>query len=78
MKVYLSNLSDEAKRVLVTERVPVSEIDDVEVSVIDAGGFKLDAQDGFARVEVTLPPNATQMLKLVYEIRASSKVVMPF
>lgn len=78
VRVYLSNLSGEARRVLVTERVPVSEIDEVEVSVADAAGWKLDEKDGFARAEVTLPPSGTKTLKLVVEIRASSKVVMPF
>jgi uncharacterized protein (TIGR02231 family) len=78
VRVFLSNLSDEARRVLVTERVPVSEIDEVEISVLEASGWKLDDKDGFAKSEVSLPANATQTLKLVYEIRASSKVVMPF
>ena len=32
---------------LVTERVPVSEIEDVEMTVVDAGGFRYDAKDGF-------------------------------
>jgi uncharacterized protein (TIGR02231 family) len=77
VRVYLSNLSGEVRRALVTERVPVSEIDDVEIAINDATGWQID-DDGFARVEVTLPPRATQTLKLVYEIRASSKVLMPF
>jgi hypothetical protein len=77
VRVYLSNLSGETKRALVTERVPVSEIDDVEIAIIDATGWQLD-KDGFARTEVSLGPRATQTLKLVYEIKASSKVVMPF
>lgn len=77
VRVYLSNLSGEVKRALVTERVPVSEIDDVEVTIIEAAGFQLD-NDGFARTEVSLGPRATQTLKLIYEIKASSKVVMPF
>jgi hypothetical protein len=75
--VYLSNLSGETKRALVTERVPVSEIDDVEIALIDVTGWQID-KDGFARAEVSLGPRATQTLKLIYEIKASSKVVMPF
>lgn len=77
VRVYLSNLSGDSKRALVTERVPVSEIDDVEVAIIDATGWQID-KDGFARTEVSLGPRATQALKLIYEIKASSKVVMPF
>lgn len=77
VKVYLSNLSSEARRVLVTERLPVSEIGDVEVSLLEPGGFRLEAQDGFLKRDVDLGPNATETLELGYEIRAGSKVVLP-
>jgi uncharacterized protein (TIGR02231 family) len=77
VKVYLSNLSSEARRVLVTERLPVSEIGDVEISLLEPGGFRLEAQDGFLKRDVDLGPNATETLELGYEIRAGSKVVLP-
>jgi uncharacterized protein (TIGR02231 family) len=77
VKVYLSNLSSEARRVLVTERIPVSEIDDVEITLTAAGGFRNDGKDGFLHREVDLAPNATQTLEIAYEVRASSKVVLP-
>jgi hypothetical protein len=78
VSVYLSNLSTEPRRVLVTERVPVSEIEDVEITVLDAGGFRADGKDGMLRREVELGPQATATLALTYEIRAGSKVVLPF
>jgi len=77
VKVYLSNLSSEARRVLVTERIPVSEIDDVEITLTAAGGFRNEGKDGFLHREVDLAPNATQTLEISYELRASSKVVLP-
>jgi uncharacterized protein (TIGR02231 family) len=77
VKVYLSNLSGEARRVLVTERIPVSEIDDVEITLTAAGGFRNDGKDGFLHREVDLPPNAAQTLEIAYELRASSRVVLP-
>jgi uncharacterized protein (TIGR02231 family) len=77
VKVFLSNLSSEARRVLVTERLPVSEIDDVEITLTTAGGFRDEGQDGFLQREVDLAPNATQTLEIAYELRASSKVVLP-
>lgn len=77
VKVFLSNLSSEARRVLVTERLPVSEIDDVEITLTAAGGFRNEGKDGFLLREVELPPNGTQTLELAYELRASSKVVLP-
>jgi uncharacterized protein (TIGR02231 family) len=77
VKVYLSNLSSEARRVVVTERIPVSEIDDVEITLTTAGGFRADGKDGFLHREVDLAANATQTLEIAYELRASSKVVLP-
>lgn len=78
VRLYLSNLSGEPRRVQVTERIPVSEIDEVEIALVEAAPFVLDGQDGFARAECDLAPHATLSLKLVYEVRASPKVVMPF
>lgn len=77
VKVFLSNLSSEPKRVLVTERVPVSEIEDVEITVTDAGGFKPGGKDGLYRREVELGPNATEEMGLGYEIRAGARVMLP-
>ena len=77
VKVFLSNLSSEARRVVVTERLPVSEIDDVEITLTTPGGFRNEGHDGFLLREVELGPNATQTLEFAYELRASSKVVLP-
>lgn len=78
VEVFLVNLSSEPRRVLVTERMPVSEIEDVAVTLTDAGGFTLDAKDGYLRREVDLGPHETKALALGYEIKAASKVVLPF
>jgi len=56
----------------------VSEIEDVEVSLTNASGWKHDKADGFLRRTVELAPHATETLGLGYELRASSKVVLPF
>jgi uncharacterized protein (TIGR02231 family) len=77
VKVYLSNLSGERRRVEVTERVPVSEIEDVEISAPTAP-WRFDGEDGFARRDVELPPRGTETLTLTYEIKAAAKVVLPF
>ena len=77
VRVFLSNLSSEPRRVLVTERVPVSEIDDVEITVTDAGGFRAGGKDGLFRREVELGPNATEELGMGYEIRAGARVALP-
>jgi len=77
VEVFLVNLSDEPRRVEVTERIPVSEIEDVEITLTDAGGFRPEGKDGFLRREVELAAHATLELGLAYEIRAGSKVALP-
>ncbi|MFT3766634.1 MAG: DUF4139 domain-containing protein [Minicystis sp.] len=77
VQVFLSNLSNEPKRVLVTERIPVSEIEDVTITLLEAGGFVLEGKDGFLRREVEMGPHETAELGLSYEIRAAAKVVLP-
>jgi uncharacterized protein (TIGR02231 family) len=78
VQVFLSNLSNEPKSVLVTERIPVSEIEDVAITLTDAGGFVPKGKDGFLERAVELGPHETAELALGYEIRAAAKVVLPF
>ncbi|MFN7972500.1 MAG: DUF4139 domain-containing protein [Acidobacteriota bacterium] len=75
--LFLSNLSGERREVQVIERVPCSEIEDVEV-VPPQGPWSFDAKDGFARQTVALPPRGTETLRLSYEVRAKAAVQMPF
>lgn len=77
VSLFLSNLSGSSRNVLVNERIPVSEIDEVEIQLLDPGGFKLDAKDGFLKTVVEIAPRATKIMKFSYEVRAGSKVVLP-
>lgn len=77
VRLFLSNLSGESRDLVVNERVPVSEIEDVSVALVDAKTWTFDAKDGFARQAVVLAPHATRRLELIYELRASAKVVLP-
>jgi uncharacterized protein (TIGR02231 family) len=76
--LFLSNLGHEPKKVLVEERLPVSEIEDVTITLTEPGGFLHEVKDGFLRREVDLGPHDTAELTLGYEIRAAAKVVLPF
>ncbi|WP_394839665.1 DUF4139 domain-containing protein [Pendulispora rubella] len=75
--VWLSNLSREPKRLRVTERVPVSEIDGVDIDVPAQHTWQIDARDGFATCDVELAGDETRKIVLVYELRATSKMVLP-
>jgi uncharacterized protein (TIGR02231 family) len=73
----LSNLGDSTREVLITERVPVSEIEGLEIKLKEAGDWKLD-EDGYLTRTITLEPRANLTLDFAYEIKARSNVVLPF
>ncbi len=76
--LHVSNARPDAATVVIEERVPVSEVKEVEVQVLRADCSPAPgplSKDGIARIEVTLPPNGTQTAKFSWELQAASKVV---
>jgi uncharacterized protein (TIGR02231 family) len=74
--VYLSNLAGEAKTLEVTERMPVSEVEQVKVALNakrTAPEPKVDS-NGFATWSVELPPNAQRTLSFTYEVSTAPGV----
>ena len=70
VELKLSNTGEVETSVEITERVPVSEVAQVEIEV-DAektSEGKLPDQDGFVRWNVTLPPHGHLKLKLAYTV----------
>lgn len=77
VSLFVSNLSDTGKSLSVTERVPVSEVEDLSIDVERQQGMRFDERDGFATFDVTLAPHATREFVLAYTIEAKSNVVLP-
>lgn len=77
VKVYVSNLSGDRRRMTVVERVPVSEVSEIDVRVTPTSGMHFDSKDGFARFDVEVEPRGTRELVLNYRIEAASKVLLP-
>ncbi len=75
--LFLSNLSTDVKRVLVRERIPVSELEGLEVSLTAAEGWEHDRDDGFLERELELAPRDALRLELRYTLKAGAKVVLP-
>lgn len=77
VKLFVSNASGESARVVLEERVPVSEVKEVEVAVLnekcspDPGAL---SKDGVARIELDCPANSQQEAKFVWELQAAAKV----
>lgn len=78
VRVFVSNLGGEARRLTVIERVLVSEVKDVEVTLAPLTGAKHDARDGYVRWEVEVPARGTQEVSLAYRIEAAARVSLPF
>ncbi len=77
IKLYVSNLSGERRKLLLSERIPVSELREVEVIVGHSSGMRYDPKDGYAHFELDLEGRATRELQLGYRIEAASKVILP-
>jgi len=78
VELFLSNLEDRPAAFRLEERVPVSEIADVQVQ-IDAKATRPAArpdEHGIVAWDVELPPLGTAEVKLVYEITAGADVVL--
>ena len=74
--LYLSNLEPIPVRFRLEERVPVSEVEDVEIAV-DAEQTRPRAtpdDQGIVAWEIELPPHGRDEVRLVYSITASKDV----
>lgn len=77
IKLFVSNLSSTPRQLSLTERIPVSELREVEVTLLSSTGLHFDPKDGFAKFPLELPARATRELQLVYRIEAPARVVLP-
>lgn len=78
VKLFISNASGLDANLVVEERIPVSEVKEVEVNVITkeckpAPGTV--SKDGIARFEVALPPRQQKDVVFAYEVSAAGKVM---
>lgn len=78
VEIFISNLSGTPKDVEVTERIPVSEIEAVDVSLLEAPEWELKDEHGMIRQNTSVESQGTATLSLKYEIRAKSNVALPF
>lgn len=80
VRLYVSNLSGSARRLLVTERVPVSEIEDLKVVIVATNGAdraRIEERDGFVRFELSLDGGKARELTLTYRLEAAARVSLP-
>jgi uncharacterized protein (TIGR02231 family) len=74
--LFISNLDDASRTVTITERIPVSELKQVTVSINDQDTtqpYKLD-EHGFCRWTLTLEPYTQQFVELSWTLSTSPDV----
>lgn len=77
VKLFVSNAGSEPVKLAIEERIPVSEVKEVEVQVLQKDSKpapKSISKDGIARLEVDLPAFSQQEAKFSWELSAASKV----
>jgi uncharacterized protein (TIGR02231 family) len=77
VKLFVSNASAIETRVVIEERVPVSEVKDVEIQVLNKECKPAPAavsSEGVARIELQCAPGATHEVAFVWELSAAAKV----
>ncbi|SES88158.1 DUF4139 domain-containing protein [Stigmatella erecta] len=77
VKLFLSNTGTQAETLAIEERMPVSEVEAVEVELLKDKTKpalpKVNA-DGIARFELSAPPRSQQTVDFTYTVSSSSKV----
>jgi uncharacterized protein (TIGR02231 family) len=76
IRLDLSNLSGGERTLLLVERIPVSEVEQVEVKPLELSGGELD-RDGLWRKPVTLAPRERRSLELSWRLDAKASVRLP-
>jgi len=77
VQLHVSNARPEPAKLVIEERVPVSEVKEVEVQVLAKDCAPAPAtvtKDGIARLELELPPNGTKTAVFAWELSAAAKV----
>lgn len=77
IQIFLSNLSDTEREVEILDRIPISEIKEVQIEPLEQSPNWTTDEDGFKRLTLTLAPLEHRELFFKYEVRASSKVRLP-
>jgi uncharacterized protein (TIGR02231 family) len=77
IQLHVSNTRAEAVRIFIEERVPVSEVKEVEIDVLTKECSPVPAPlttDGIARIELEVAANATKTATFSWELSAAAKV----
>jgi uncharacterized protein (TIGR02231 family) len=75
--LHVSNARGEPSRLVIEERIPVSEVKEVEIQVLAkecSPPPSVITKDGIARIELELPAHGTKTARFAWELSAAGKV----
>lgn len=75
--LHISNARPEAAKLVVEERIPVSEVKEVEIQILSrecSPPPSIVTKEGIARIEIELPPRGTRTATFAWELSAAGKV----
>lgn len=78
IELFLSNLGDAPLELSVIERLPISEVEQLRVELLQPAGAQPSTRDGRLTLPVKLAAHGEARLLVSYRIEASAKVVLPF
>ena len=73
VRLFISNIGDSPRELTLIERVPVSEIEAVEVTLDEDAGGKMD-KDGFLRIPLKLSARQTERRVVRYTVESAGHV----
>ncbi len=68
-EIIIRNTKNEAVNIVVEDQLPVSQNSDIEVTVEEASGAKVDAETGKLNWEINIPAAQSKTLMLKYEVK---------
>jgi uncharacterized protein (TIGR02231 family) len=76
VSIFLSNIGDETRKITMTERIPVSELEKVKIEVVqDETSDRIQPDiNGFCNWNLHLPPYSQAKVILVYKIAAAPDI----
>ncbi len=75
MKVYLTNNTEETQQFKLIERIPVSDLEDINIEILKSNtteGHEVD-NHGLVKWNIEMPANSTKRVNLDFEVKMAKK-----
>ena len=70
-EISIRNNKKEIVALIVEDQIPISSNTDIEITLTDKGGAKVDEEKGKLTWEINLKPNETKKIRFSYEVKSA-------